>query len=314
MSDPVRLTLAHSADADDVFMWWPITGKIHPRPPAHGGPHDVLSPPVLDTGRFRFVAVPEDIQILNARAIESADLDITALSFHAYARVASQYRLTACGWSMGEGFGPKLVCRRDRARSLEDLSGPAAGKPPRVAIPGMHTTAFMVLGLMLGGAQRFRPVPMRFDSILDAVASGSVDAGLLIHEAQIDFERHGVHALADLGAWWGQATSGLPLPLGANALRRDLDQRFGPGATAQVAGLLRASIEHALANRAEGLAYARTFSPPISDADLDRYVSMYVSPLTVDPGARGLRAVRTLFERAAAAGLCQHPGTLDPVG
>jgi 1,4-dihydroxy-6-naphthoate synthase len=316
---PITLTLAHSADADDVFMWWPITGKIDPCPGA-GGNHLVLQPPVLETGSLRFVAVPEDIQALNARAKGTGDLDITAISFHAYPEVATRYVLSACGWSMGEGFGPKLVARAGTgASTLEtwrDVAG-RGGRLPRVAVPGLQTTAFLVLSLMLGGRDRggwgFEPVPMRFDAILDAVATGAVDAGLLIHEAQIDFGRRGVGLLADLGAWWGASTGGLPLPLGANVVRRDLDARFGAGTLARVGVLLRQSIEYALAHREEGLAYARTFSPPLGDADLDRYVRMYVSPLTVDPRPRGIEAVRSLFARGAAAGLCPEVGAIDLV-
>ncbi len=317
---PITLTLAHSADADDVFMWWPITGKIDPKP-GPDGTHAVVTPPVLDTSPLRFVAVPEDIQALNARAKKTGDLDITAISFHAFPAVASRYLLSACGWSMGEGFGPKLVTRAASGATAPSLAAwreavRADRCVPRIAVPGMQTTAFLVLSLMLrhaDGTPGFEPVPMRFDTILDAVAYGAVDAGLLIHEAQIDYERRGVSPLADLGAWWGESTGGLPLPLGANVVRRDLDTRFGPGTLARVGSLLRQSIEYALAHRDEGLAYARTFSPPIGDADLDRYVRMYVSPLTVDPRPRGLDAVRTLFSRGAAAGLCPVVGMIDLV-
>ncbi|MGD9690713.1 MAG: menaquinone biosynthesis family protein [Phycisphaerales bacterium] len=297
------LSLAHSADADDVFMWWPLTGKIDPRNPSR-----VLAPPVLDTAGLRFVAVPEDIQALNARASTRADLDITAISMFTYPAVRERYILSACGWSLGDGFGPKLVVARD-----SPVRDPLELRGERLAVPGIQTTANFILSLLLGSTRErptFDAAPMRFDQIASAVARGDVRAGVLIHESQIDFEPLGLRALADLGVWWRDQT-GLPLPLGANVVRRDLDHRFGPGTLARVGALLRASIAHALANRAEGLAYARTFAPPIDDAALDRYVAMYVSPLTLDPRPRGVNAVRELFRRAAATGFAPDPGPLD---
>jgi 1,4-dihydroxy-6-naphthoate synthase len=300
------LTLAHSADADDVFMWWPITGKIDPREP-----HAVLAPPALDTGRFRYRALPADIQVLNRRALDTADLDITALSMHGWSAVRHRYALSRCGWSLGDDWGPKLVVREAAPHAAAaDLV--SAGAPlPRVAVPGLQTTAFLTLSLMLGPG-RFTPVPMPFDRIAPAVLAREADAGVLIHERQLDFQRQGLRALADLGVWW-KGQTGLPLPLGANCLKLDLDTRFGPGTLAEVSRTLRASIEHALAHRAEALAYARTFSPDLTDDELDRYVRIYVSPLTVDCGDRGLNAVRTLFARAHAAGLVREPVTVDAV-
>jgi 1,4-dihydroxy-6-naphthoate synthase len=294
------LTLAHSADADDVFMWWPITGMIDPRQPER-----LLSPPELDTAPLAYRAIPEDIQVLNRRAIERGDLDITAVSMHCAALVKDRYVLTRCGWSLGDDWGPKLVVARDEFSRPEQLLA------RRVAVPGLQTTAFMVLSLMLGPG-RFQPVPMRFDEIVPAVREGRVDAGVLIHERQLDFQRAGLRALADLGVWWKHDT-GLPLPLGANVIRRDLDARLGPGTLANVAATLRRSIEHALANRQRALAYARTFSPDLTDDELDRYVRIYVSPLTVDCGELGLRAVQTLLTRAHRAGLGPDPGTVSAV-
>jgi 1,4-dihydroxy-6-naphthoate synthase len=294
------LSLAHSADADDVFMWWPITGKLDP-----STPNRLLSPPPLDSGRFAFRAIPEDIQVLNRRAIESADLDITALSMHGWLHVKDRYTLSRCGWSLGDDWGPKLVV--PTASPLDPAS--LRGKP--IAVPGLQTTAFLVLSLMLGPGS-FTPVPMRFDQIVPAVNRGEVSAGVLIHERQLDFQRQGLRALADLGVWWKSQT-GLPLPLGANVIRRDLDARFGPGTLAEVSRTLRHSIEYALAHRDEALAYARTFSPDLTPEELDRYVRIYVSPLTVDCGERGLAAVRELFARAHAAGLCPDPGAIDAI-
>ncbi|MFN0012550.1 MAG: menaquinone biosynthesis family protein [Phycisphaerales bacterium] len=302
----IPLTLAHSADADDVFMWWPITGRVDPRAPG-----TLLSPPpqpAIDTGRFGYTAVPEDIQALNARAVATGDLDITAISMFTYPAVQDRYALTCCGWSLGDGFGPKLVVREGTGADLDRLRKAGA----RIAVPGVQTTAFLVLTLLLG-RNGFVPVPMRFDQIAAAVSRGEVDAGVLIHESQIDFERLGLRALEDLGRWWKE-TTGLPLPLGANVVRRDCEQRFGPGTLAEIEATLTASIRHALAHRAAGLAYARTFSPPISDADLDRYVSMYVSPLTVDAGEAGREAVVRLLAEAHGAGLCKPVGRIAFAG
>ncbi len=308
-------------------MWWPICGKIDPAEPSR-----LLAPPALDTGRFRFVAVPEDIQALNARAVATGDLDITAVSIHAYPTIARRYALTACGWSFGDGFGPKLVVPFASGWTVDSLKAPGARRA-RIAVPGLQTTAFLVLSMLLGPG--FEPAPMRFDQIIPALLRGEVDAGVLIHESQIDFERSGLRALIDLGAWWKQ-TRELPLPLGGNVVRRDLDERFGRGTLAAVAGmgpvggvggggvvggvgpdsggLLVKSIRYALAHRAESLAYARTFSPPISDADLDRYVAMYVSDLTVDARPLGKRAAETLFQQAAKLGLGPDPGLIDFAG
>jgi len=305
------LSLAHSADADDVFMWWPITGKVDPRDPSR-----VLAPPCLDTGRFAYRSIPDDIQQLNQRAIAAADLDITAISIFNYTRCAKAYVLTACGWSFGDGFGPKLVVRVDAAGQPE--FSVASLRSRRIAVPGLQTTAFLTLSLMVGPGT-FQPVPMPFDKIVPSVASGRVaagdtplDAGLLIHESQLDHHKHGLTTIADVGAWW-KASTGLPLPLGGNALRRALEVEHGPGTLAHIAGVLESSIAHALAHRAESMAYARTFSPQLSDADLDRYITMYVSPLTLAPGLAGKHAAERLFAAGAAAGLCAAPGPIDLV-
>ena len=293
------LTLAHSSDADDVFMWWPITGRLDP---ATGRP---LSPPVMDTGRFQYAGLAGDIQVFNRRALEAGDLDITAVSMHAWSLVRERYVLTRCGWSLGDDWGPKLVVRAESSTTLATLRG------RRIAVPGVQTTAFLTASLMLGPGS-FEPVPMPFHAVIDAVVEGRADAGLLIHERQLDFARRGLRALADLGVWW-KGQTGLPLPLGANVLRRDLETRFGPGTLAEVSRTLRASIDYALAHRAEGLAYARTFSPDLTDEELDRYVRIYVSPLTVDCGEVGLAAVRELFARGRAAGLIAEAVTVEAV-
>jgi len=301
MTDPrPLLTLAHSEDADDVFMWWPITGKLDPSRPG-----TAITPPVIDTGRFRFQSVPGDIQAFNQRAIDTGDLDITAVSMHCYTHIARRYALTRCGWSVGDDWGPKLVVPNHSSLTTADLRGQS------IAVPGLQTTAFMVASLMLGPGT-FEPIVVPFAQIIPAVLEGRAAAGVLIHERQLDFQRQGLRALADLGVWW-KSHSGLPLPLGANVVRRDLDTRFGPGTMQEVSATLRRSIQHALAHRAEGLTYAARFAGGLAPEDLDRYIEIYVSPITVDCGSRGLEAVRTLLSRAAAAGLCPDPGTIDAV-
>jgi 1,4-dihydroxy-6-naphthoate synthase len=307
----VTITLAHSADADDVFMWWPITGKIDP-----AAPHRVLESPPLRVPGWRFVALPEDIQALNRRAIERADLDVTAISFSTYALVAERYALAFCGSSFGLGYGPRLVVRHDHpARHVDDLITPGAGGRVRVAVPGVNTSAFLLLSAMLHRGN-FEPIEYRFDRIIDAVAGGACDAGVLIHEAQITYEHAGLRLVADLGEWWHRST-GLPVPLGANAIRRGLEVEHGPGTLPRIAGILRRSIDYAMSRRDESLAYARTFSPLKSDSELDRYVSMYVNALTLDARGDGLKALSELFSRAFAGGgplqEGKHP-PLDMVG
>ncbi len=298
MTDRPVLTLAHSADADDVFMWWPITGKVDPRDPSR-----VLTPPAIDTGRFVFRSLPEDIQNLNRRAIDRADLDITAMSFACFAQAHEKYVLTSCGSSFGDGFGPKLVCRAGDERWTTASVRDAAQSPdgPVICVPGLQTSAYMTLSIMLGG-RPLRPIARAFDTIASSVVSGEADLGVLIHEAQITFAQQGLRLVQDLGVWW-QAETGLPLPLGANAIRRDLDARFGIGSVREVTTTLRRSIDFALAHRAESLEYARGFSPLKSDAELEKYVAMYVNSLTVDAGQRGREAIRRLLAGGAKLGM-----------
>ena len=287
--DTVTLTIGHSPDPDDAFMWWPL-GSAEPGSPA---------PASIDTGRYRFVPVAADIEELNGRAAESGDLDITALSMGAYPRVADRYALTSCGSSMGDGYGPRVVARG--AMPVSALREPGV----RVAIPGERTTAFLTLRLMLGVAPE--TVVMPFADVTRAVREGEVDAGLVIHEAQITFLDEGLSLVADLGAWWTGET-GLPLPLGANAVRRDLDGRFGAGTASEVTGVLRRSIEHALAERERGVDHALGFAQPGTDrARADEFIGMYVNDLTLDAGARGERGVAELYRRAAEAGLMGAP-------
>jgi 1,4-dihydroxy-6-naphthoate synthase len=311
---PITLSLAHSPDADDVFMWWPLTGKIDPRDRDKGAAAEPLTPPILDTGRFRFRPVPADIEALNRRAVEKGDLDVTAISMNTYPHIQDRYALTSCGASIGDGYGPKLVCR---AETLRSLGRDAALERLRtggwsLAIPGQRTTAFLVLRLMLGaGAPRATEMP--FDRVILSVARGDHDAGLIIHDAQLTFAAAGLSQLTDLGAWWKTNTGGLPLPLGANAIKRDLDQRFGHGTLNQVAALLELSVRTSLDRRRESLEYAAAFAPGTTPAEVDRYIDMYVTPLTIDAGERGVNAIRRLLGDGAAAGMCPDPGAVELV-
>lgn len=297
MSDqPHLITLAHSPDPDDAFMWLAL-GHVSER-----GSTTPSREPRIDTGRFRFRIVPADIETLNRRAVERGDLDCTAVSFHVYPSIKHRYALTACGASMGEGYGPKVVAR--------DAHDPDWLKTPglRIASPGERTTAHLTLRLLLGQDFHARPTP--FEEIIPAVAGGDADAGVVIHEGQLTYPDAGLALVADLGQWWTQRTD-LPLPLGANAIRRDLDDRFGPGTLEEVAAILRRSIEYALAHRAEHLKYAAGFGRGVSDERNDAFVRLYVNDLTLDAGERGRQAVRRLLHEAHEQGLTPDPEPID---
>jgi 1,4-dihydroxy-6-naphthoate synthase len=288
-------------------MWWPITGKIRPD-------GTQVAPAAIDTGRFRFQAVPADIEVLNRRAAASGDLDITALSFRAWGPVRDKYVVTNTGSSFGEGFGPKVIARPDseQVHCINCLRSADV----RIAVPGRRTTAFLVLGMLLGRervAKEGKIIELPFEQIIGAVARGDVEAGLVIHEGQLLYEQAGLKLIVDLGRWWREQT-GLPLPLGCNAVRRDLDARFGPGSLAEVSTTLRRSVDYALEHRSESLEYTMPFAlansaKPGGSGEptlerVDEYVRMYVNRWTVDMGTDGLAAVQRLFDEGARAGLC----------
>ncbi len=326
----IELSLGHSPDADDAFMWWPL-GTVGITAPAHLGELPQL-PPVLDTGRFCFRPVALDIEALNRRAIENADLDITAMSFATYASATEQYILTSCGASFGEGYGPKILLTPDSSNPPPEAAAQRIThlaeiitSGGRIAIPGARTTAYLALQLMLREVglvdiPEGAVVAVPFDAVVPQLLAGDVQAALVIHEAQVTYAASGLELLIDLGAWWAGHTGGLPLPLGANALRRDLDIRFGTGTLRAVAALLGASITHALAHRAPGLAYAARFAGTDNDStsagaptmtDLDRFVGLYVNELSVDCGARGRDAVEQLLREGREAGLLPPASAVD---
>lgn len=277
MSDdaPTTIRVGHSPDSDDAFMFYALT-------------HDKL-----DTGGLRFVHQLEDIETLNQRALRG-ELEVSAVSIHAFAYLTDRYALLASGSSMGDQYGPTLVAREPMG--LEDLKGRT------IAIPGKLTTAYLTMQLCLG--KDTPVVVMPFDEILPAVAEGRAEAGLLIHEGQLYYADRGLHKVADLGEWWHQQT-GLPLPLGGNVVRKDL----GPAMVETIARLLKESIQYALHHRAEALEYALRYARDLEPALADRFVGMYVNDWTIDYGPKGREAVRTLLTRAAEAGLV--PGPID---
>jgi 1,4-dihydroxy-6-naphthoate synthase len=254
----------------------------------------------VDTGDLRYVHELADIETLNRRAL-AGELEVSAVSIHAYAYLRDRYALLGCGASMGDGYGPRVVCR-DAVPA--DPRGALAGR--RVAVPGLLTTAYLALRLY---QPDFEAVVTPFDQIEDTVVAGKVDAGLLIHEGQLTFADAGLALWTDLGEWWLQDT-GLPLPLGGNVVRRDL----GYTVIAQINRDLRASIRYALENRAPALAHAGRYSRGLSDDRTDRFVGMYVNDWTVDWGPRGRAAVQLLLDRGADAGVIPHRVRVDFVG
>ena len=279
MSALRTIHVAHSPDSDDAFMFY------------------ALAADKLDTGDLRYVHELSDIESLNQRA-RRAELEVTAVSIHAYAHIWREYALLGSGSSMGDGYGPRLVSTRPRpADPQEALRG------LRVAVPGLLTTAYLALKLYQPGAVE---VVVPFDRIEDAVHRGEVDVGLLIHEGQLTYGDAGLHLWDDLGAWWLEDT-GLPLPLGGNAVRRDL----GHVVIAQIARDLRASIVYALEHREPALAHAKQFNRGIGDARTDTFVGMYVNRWTVDYGARGRQAVQKLLDRGHGAGIIPERVVVD---
>lgn len=269
---PRAIRFGHSPDPDDAFMYYPLAGGL------------------VDTEGLRFVQVLEDIETLNRRALgeEPGELETTAASVHACAYLADRYAVLPCGASMGDGYGPIVVTRRPTAVSeLSSLS---------IAIPGLATSAYLGLRLAIGEF-RHRVVP--FDRIPRAVMTGEVDAGLLIHEGQLTWQRDGLHKAIDLGVWWRDRTGGLPLPLGVNIVRRDL----GDATMRAIGRSLRRAIDWSLDHRADALSYAGGFARGLDAGLTDRFVSMYVNELTRDCGENGRRAIRLLLEEGRRAGI-----------
>lgn len=275
-TERTTITLAHSPDSDDAFMFYGLaTNK-------------------LDTGGLTFKHLLKDIQTLNEEATEGT-YDVTAISFHAYAYVADKYALLPHGASIGDNYGPIVVSREPA--TPEDIPN------LKIAIPGKLTSAFLALRLF-NADFKYEVVP--FDKIIDAVLDGTCDAGLLIHEGQLFYQRKGLHKVLDLGEWWHQR-HGLPLPMGGNAIKRDLGQEL----TKEVSNLLRESIRYSLTHRDDALQYALQFARDMDPALADRFVGMWVNELTLDYTDRGREAVRKLLEEGFEKGIIPNRVPVD---
>jgi 5,8-dihydroxy-2-naphthoate synthase len=307
-TDTIELNLAHSPDSDDLVMWWPLVGVRHPDgTPIEGD----LGRPQIDTGPFRFNLIARDVEELNKLVIgtqSSIDsdtepaYDITAISCATYPAIADRYAMTSSGGSFGENYGPRIVVAKDSPyQSLEDLKS----IPSTLAIPGINTSAFMTLQMAIG---KFNYQELLFSDIPDAVAQGRADAGLLIHEAQLTHSDFGLREIGDLGKWWFSQTQ-MPLPLGLNVIKRDLDDRYGPGTCESLARVLNASVnccvEMGEASRMH-LQLNKGDRTEWDDPELvDKYLSMYVSQLTIDMGDTGRDAIRHFLSMASERGLCK---------
>jgi len=270
------ITVAHSPDSDDAFMFYGLaTNKV--RVPGLYFAHTLC-----------------DIETLNRKAMEGV-YDVTAISFHAYPYIQDHYALLPSGGSVGDGYGPMIVA--NRAFSVQDIKG------KRIAVPGTMTTAYLVLRLFAPGIET-EVVP--FDQIIPQLLEGKHEAGLIIHEGQLTYDKSGLHRIVDLGRWW-QKVTGLPLPLGGNAIRRSL----GPELMSRVAAALRESIQYALDHREEALAYAMQFARDLDPQMADKFVGMYVNERTLDYGPDGREAVRRLLDMGHTAGIIPQAAKVE---
>lgn len=274
------ISIAHSPDSDDAFMFYGLaTNKV--RVPG-----------------FRFTHTLTDIETLNRKAREEQTYDVTAVSFHAYPYIQENYALMACGGSVGENYGPMIVSPRHF--TLDEI------RRIRIAVPGTLTTAYLALKLF---APEIETVTVPFDQIIPAVLAGEFEAGLIIHEGQLTYSRDGLKKILDLGVWWQEQT-GLPLPLGGNAIRRSL----GAEIQRTVTEALRESIRHALEHRDEALAYAMQFARDLDTSLANRFVGMYVNERTLDYGQDGREAIRRLLDMGFERGIIPHRAQVDFVG
>ncbi len=275
------VTLGHSPDPDDAFMFYGLAKGLVP------------------SQGWRFEHILQDIQTLNERATRG-ELDITAISIHAYAYVSSQYALLSSGASMGDGYGPMLVAKEKFPK--EELAR------KRIAVPGTMTSAFLALQLWLGRtAREFEHIVVPFDQIFAAVKSGRAEVGLIIHEGQLTWRNEGLVVCEDLGAWWGRANDGLPLPLGGNVIHK----RFAPAERKEIADILRASIQFSLDHRPEAVQHALQFARDMGRELADQFVGMYVNHWTLDYGQRGREAIERFLGQAEAHGLIPNAPVLE---
>jgi len=272
-----HILLGHSPDADDAFMFY------------------ALAKGLIDSGEFEFEHVLNDIETLNQRALKG-ELEITAVSIHAFPGIADKYALLGSGGSMGDNYGPLVVCPEQvSVDKLNEMT---------IAIPGLKTSAFMALRLAIG---EFKPEVIPFDEIIPAVTKGKVDAGLIIHEGQLTYAHSGLKSILDLGVWWNQKTNGLPLPLGGNCVRRDL----GDDKIRKLSRILNESIQYSLDHREEAVAYALEFGRGLDVPLADKFIGMYVNDYTLDYGEKGREAIRLFLQKGEAAGMIHEQYTLD---
>lgn len=276
MSAPSTIHLAHSPDSDDAFMFY------------------ALADGQIDTQGISYVHELQDIETLNGRALRG-ELDVTAVSIHAYAYLSDQYALLPHGASMGDGYGPMLVSTKPMTR--EDIAG------QRIAVPGLMTSAYLALRLF---QPDFIPVVVPFDEIEKAVLGGGVVAGLLIHEGQLTYKDDGLHLIADMGAWWLEKT-GLPLPLGGNVIRKDMPRELQK----KVSRHLRESIAYGLDHRKNALDHAMRYARGLDRGKADTFVGMYVNDWTLDYGERGRRAIRLFLDEGVKSGVITRPVTVE---
>ena len=281
MSQPLTLTLGHSPDPDDAFMFYGLAKDLVPSP------------------GLRFEHILQDIQTLNERATRG-ELDISAISIHTYAHVSDTYALLPSGASMGDGYGPMLVSKQKFGRDE------VARK--RIAVPGKMTSAFLALQLWLGKrADEFDFVVVPFDEIFAAVRSGSADVGLIIHEGQLTYANEGLVVCEDLGVWWGSENDGLPLPLGGNVIHK----RHAPALRKQVSDVLTTSIRYSLDHRPEAVEHALRWARDMGHDLADKFVGMYVNHWTLDYGERGRESIRRFLARGQAMGVVPKAPPLE---
>jgi len=275
------LTLGHSPDPDDAFMFYGLAKELIP------------------TNGFHFEHILQDIQTLNERATRG-ELDISAISIHAYAFVSEQYALLPSGASMGDGYGPMLVAKAGFIR--EEVAR------KKIAVPGTMTSAFLALELWLDRpATEFNYVVVPFDRIFNAVRSGQADVGLIIHEGQLTYQNEGLVVCEDLGAWWGRANDGLPLPLGGNVIHK----RFDPATRKTISDILTASIQFSLDHRVEAVQHALQYARDMGRDLADKFVGMYVNHWTLDYGDNGRESIRRFLGQAYERGLIPHRQDLE---
>jgi 1,4-dihydroxy-6-naphthoate synthase len=275
------LTLGHSPDPDDAFMFYGLAQGLIP------------------TGDLRFEHILQDIQTLNERATRG-ELDISAISIHAYAYVSEQYALLPSGASMGDGYGPMLVAKRKLTKDQIARS--------RIAVPGTMTSAFLALQLWLDRkASTLDCVVVPFDRIFEAVRTGKAEVGLIIHEGQLTYQNEGLELCEDLGIWWGRENDGLPLPLGGNVIHK----RFSPEDRRKVSEILSQSIQFSLDHRPEAVRHALRYARDMGSEKADQFIGMYVNHWTLDYGERGRESIRRFLGRAFEKGLVNHRQELE---